>query len=62
MAFWREPVIEELPECLVCKVPVSSDELICSAACQDVWSWREDLHDKLSVVEIDNQGGWAHSD
>lgn len=63
MAFWRDPVIEELSECLVCKVPVSrNDELICSAACQDVWSWQADLQGRMDVMEIDDQGGWAYSD
>jgi hypothetical protein len=39
MAFYKNPIIEEPPKCLVCSDVMQWDSLslICSATCQDVW-------------------------
>ena len=41
MAFYKDPIIEEPPECIVCKVPLYNgrweDGLVCSATCADLW-------------------------
>lgn len=36
MAFYRNPIIEEPPVCLVCSVEVTDGSLICSATCDDI--------------------------
>ncbi len=38
MAFYKNPIIEEAPKCLVCGDV--SIELVCSATCGDIWSLR----------------------
>lgn len=41
MAFKRNPIIEEPPECIVCKSVMYDrrweDGLVCSATCADIW-------------------------
>lgn len=37
MGFYREPIIEEPPLCMVCHVVVGNGDLICSATCEDLW-------------------------
>lgn len=41
MAFYRNPIIEEPPKCIVCSDVMHDrrweDGLICSATCADVW-------------------------
>lgn len=36
MAFYKNPIIEEPPVCLVCGVVVTDGSLICSATCDDI--------------------------
>lgn len=37
MAYWKNPIVEEPPECLVCGVIVYDGLVVCSATCEDVW-------------------------
>lgn len=37
MAFWKNPIIEEPPECLACGTIVYDGLIICSATCEDIW-------------------------
>lgn len=41
MAFYKNPIIEEPPRCLVCSAVVTDGILICSATCSDINAWRE---------------------
>lgn len=41
MAFYKTPIFEEPPTCLVCSVVVTDGSLICSATCSDI-SYRMD--------------------
>lgn len=36
MAFYKNPIIEAPPECLVCSVVVTDGSLICSATCDEI--------------------------
>lgn len=36
MAFYKTPIFEEPPTCLVCSVVVTDGSLICSATCEDM--------------------------
>ena len=36
MAFYKNPIFEEPPTCLVCGVVVTDGSLICSATCDDI--------------------------
>lgn len=36
MAFYRNPIIEEPPRCIVCSVTVIDGSLICSVTCEEV--------------------------
>lgn len=38
MAFYRNPIIEEPPRCIVCSVVVTDGSLICSATCADLYN------------------------
>lgn len=38
MAYWKNPIVEEPPECLVCGVIVYDGLIVCSATCEDVWA------------------------
>lgn len=41
MAFYKNPIIEEPPKCIVCKDTMHGqrweDGLVCSATCADLW-------------------------
>lgn len=41
MGFYKEPIIEKIPECIVCSVTMYdknwNDGLVCSATCNDLW-------------------------
>lgn len=41
MAFYKNPIIEEPPRCIVCQVVVQGGGLVCSATCNDIDAWRE---------------------
>lgn len=43
MAFYRNPIIEEPPTCLVCSVVVTDGTLICSATCSDISYWMDSV-------------------
>lgn len=51
MAFYKNPIIEEPPRCLVCSTVIGWDSmlLICSATCQDIW----DMTGRQPEVEYD---------
>lgn len=36
MAFYRNPIIEEPPRCIVCSVVVVDGLIVCSATCEDI--------------------------
>jgi hypothetical protein len=54
MAFYKNPVIEEPPRCIVCSGVVSDGSLICSATCSDIWQWREDIPSLREQLGYDN--------
>lgn len=41
MAFYKDPILEEEPKCIVCKSTMYDrrwdDGLVCSATCADLW-------------------------
>lgn len=47
MAFYKNPIIEEPPKCIVCDTVMYDrrweDGLLCSATCADIWLWREEF-------------------
>lgn len=52
MAYWKNPIIEEPPECLVCGVEVYDGLIVCSATCEDVWKVMGD-HSEPLMDEVD---------
>lgn len=52
MAFYKTPIFEEPPTCLVCSVVVTDGSLICSATCSDINARREGF----AVPEMDEVG------
>ena len=44
MAFYKNPIIEEPPRCIVCGGVVLDESLICSATCSDIGAWREGFY------------------
>lgn len=52
MAFYKTPIFEEPPTCLVCSVVVTDGSLICSATCSDISARREGF----AVPEMDEVG------
>lgn len=37
MGFYKNPIIEEGPKCILCFVPVMNGDLLCSSTCNDLW-------------------------
>lgn len=52
MAYWKNPIVEEAPECLVCGVIVYDGLIVCSATCEDVWKVMGS-HSEPQMDEVD---------
>ena len=39
MAFYKNPIFEEPPRCLVCSVVVTDGSFVCSATCEDIQAY-----------------------